>query len=66
MQVEVSEEFAQELRTITTLNPKGRDLDYLADWFLRIGMGTVKSALQHNPQLTLGGLMRMSYHHGKH
>ncbi len=62
MQVEIGDEFAQELRTMTTLTPKGRELDYLADWFVRIGMGTVKVALQKHSELTFGDLMTMSFH----
>lgn len=61
MQVEINDEFTRELKTITTLTLKGRDLDYFADWYLRIGMGTVKVALQKHPELTFGDLMTMSY-----
>lgn len=61
MQVEISDEFTRELKTLTTLNPKGRDIDFIADWFVRIGMGTVKVALQKHPELTFGDLMTMSY-----
>lgn len=61
MQVEISDEFVSELQTMTTLNPSGRDLDYLADWFVRIGMGTAKAALEKHPELSFGDLMTMSY-----
>ncbi len=60
MLVEISDDFLSELENITTLRPKGDDCDFLADWFVRIGMGTVKAALEKHPHLTFGDLMTMS------
>lgn len=60
MQVEINDEFRLYLKTMTRLKLEGRDLDYFADWFVRIGMGTVKSALQKYPELTFGDLMTLS------
>jgi hypothetical protein len=66
MQVEISDEFTRELKTLTTLKPKGRDLDFIVDWFVRIGMGTAKAVLEKHPELTFGDLVTKSFHDDYH
>ena len=61
MQVEIAEDVAQQIQTLTTLQLKARDYNFFADWLLAIGVATVKSALQAHPELTLGDLVMMQF-----
>lgn len=61
MQIEIGEDIAQQVQSLTHIKLKGRDYDFFADWLLAIGVNTVKAALKQNPELTLGDLVMLQF-----
>lgn len=61
MQVEIGDEIVQQVQSLTPIRLKGRDYEYFADWLLKVGVATVRSALEEHPELTLGDLVMMQY-----
>ena len=61
MQIEIDEDVAQQVQSLTHIRLKGRDYDFFADWLLAIGVNTVKAALKQNPELTLGDLVMLQF-----
>lgn len=61
MQIEIGEDVAQQIQSLTRLKLKGCDYNYFADWLLVVGVATVKTALEKHPELTLGDLVMMQY-----
>ena len=66
MQIEIDEDVAQQVQSLTHIKLKGQDYDFFADWLLAIGVSTVKAALQSHPELTLGDLVMMQYRNDYH
>lgn len=66
MQIEIGEDVAQQVQSLTVINLKGRDYDFFADWLVMVGVATVKSALQTHPELTLGDLVMMQFRNHHH
>jgi hypothetical protein len=61
MQLEIGEDVAAQVQSLTDLRLKHSDYNYFADWLLMVGVATVKSALETHPELTLGDLVMMQY-----
>lgn len=61
MQIEIDDDVAQQVQSLTTIKLRERDYYYFTDWLLRVGVGTVKSALEKHPELTLGDLVMLQY-----
>ena len=61
MQIEIDEDVAQQVQSLTRIKLKGQDYDFFADWLLAIGVCTVKAALKAHPELTLGDLVMMQF-----
>lgn len=66
MQIDIGEDVAQQVQSLTRIKLKGQDYDYFADWLLVVGVATVKAALQAHPELTLGDLVMMQYRFDYH
>lgn len=61
MQIEIDDDVAQQVQSLTTINLREGDYYFFADWLLRIGVATVKSVLEKHPELTLGDLVMMQF-----
>lgn len=61
MKIKIDEDVAQEVQNLTTINLREDDYYYFTDWLLRVGIATVKSALERHPELTLGDLVMLQY-----
>ena len=61
MQIEIDEDVAQQVQSLTTIKLGNRDYYYFTDWLLKVGVATVKGTLQKHPELTLGDLVMMQY-----
>lgn len=61
MKIEIDEDVAQQVQSLTTINLSNRDYYFFADWLLRIGVATVKGALKKHPELALGDLVMMQF-----
>lgn len=61
MQIEIEEDVERQIQSMTTIKLKGRDFEYLAGLFLRIGIGTVQVSLKTCPEATCGKVMIKSY-----
>lgn len=61
MKIEIDEDVAQQVQSLTTINLREGDYYFFADWLLRIGVATVKGALKKHPELTLGDLVMMQF-----
>lgn len=61
MKLEIGEDVAAQVQSLTDLRLKDRDYNYFADWLLMVGIAAVKSALEAHPELTLGDLVMMQY-----
>lgn len=61
MKIEIDEDVAQQVQSLTTINLRDGDYYFFADWLLRIGVATVKGALKKHPELTLGDLVMMQF-----
>lgn len=61
MQVEIDLEVAEAIQRLTTVKLSERDYYFFADWLLRVGVGTVKSALEQHPELKLGDLVMSTF-----
>jgi len=59
MQIEIDEDVAQQVQSLTIIKLVGEDYYYFTDWLLRVGVATVKGTLQKHPELTLGDLHRL-------
>ena len=66
MQIEIGEDVAVQVQSLTDIKLKGRDYDYFADWLLAVGIASVKNSLQQHPELTLGDLVMMQYRFDYH
>ncbi len=62
MQIEIDEDVAEQVQSLTTIKLVENDYYYFTDWLLRVGIATVKSALEQHPELTLGDLVMLQYH----
>ena len=61
MQIEIGDDVAQQVQSLTSIKLKGRDYDFFADWLVMVGLATVKGALKKYPELTLGDLVMMQF-----
>jgi len=61
MKIEIDDDVAQQVQSLTSIKLSNRDYYYFTDWLLRVGVGTVKSALEQHPELTLGDLVMLQY-----
>lgn len=61
MKIEIDDDVAQQVQSLTSIELCDRDYYYFMDWLLRVGVETVKSALHENPELTLGDLVMLQY-----
>lgn len=61
MQIEIDEDVAHQVQSLTSIRLSAQDYPYFADWLLRVGVATVKSALEEHPELTLGDLVMLQY-----
>lgn len=61
MKIEIDDDVAQQIQSLTKLKLNGHDYDYFADWLLVVGVATVKTTLEQHPELTLGDLVMMQY-----
>lgn len=61
MQIEIDDSVAQQVQSLTTIKLGNQDYYYFADWLIRVGVATVKSALEQHPELTLGDLVMSQY-----
>jgi hypothetical protein len=61
MKIEIDDDVAQQVQSLTSIKLCEKDYYYFTDWLLRVGVGTVKSALQKHPELTLGDLVMLQY-----
>jgi len=65
MLIEIEDTVAKQVQSLTTIRLDGADYDYFSDWLIRVGVATVRGALEKHPELTLGDLVMMQYrdHH---
>lgn len=61
MQIEIDEDVAEHVQSLTNLKLKEQDYYFFADWLIRVGIETVRGALAKNPELTLGDLVMMQF-----
>ncbi len=61
MQIEIDENVAQQVQSLTNIKLDKRDYYYFTDWLLKVGVATVKSAMEKHPELTLGDLVMRQY-----
>lgn len=61
MRIDIDEDVAQQVQSLTTIKLGTQDYPFFADWLLRVGVATVKSALEEHPELTLGDLVMFQY-----
>lgn len=61
MKIEINEVIAQQVQNLTIIKLGDRDFNYFVNWLLRVGISTVNSALEKNPELTLGDLVMLQY-----
>lgn len=61
MQIEIDEDVAEHVQSLTTIKLKEHDYYFFADWLIRVGIETVRGALVKNPELTLGDLVMMQF-----
>lgn len=51
----------QTIRSLYEVNLSHNDIQFLADWFMMMGIGFTRHALQTNPQMTIGDLMHLTF-----
>lgn len=66
MQTEIDIEVQQQIQNLTSIRLQDRDYYFFVDWLLRIGVATVKTALDRHPELTLGDLVMMQFRNDVH
>lgn len=59
--IELRPDTEAELRKIFPLDISDTDMEFVADWFLMMGIATVKSALIKHPGLTVGALINLTF-----
>lgn len=58
---ELMPETETEIRQLFPVEISDTDMDFVADWFLSVGIATVKTALTQHPELTLGSLINLTF-----
>ena len=67
MQIEINEDITGQVQSLTTIKLGKKDYYYFTDWLLKVGVATVTSELEKNPELTLGDIVMLQYRkHGFH
>lgn len=66
MQVEIDKDVEEHVQSLTSIKLYEDDYYFFVDWLVRIGIETVRGALEKNPQLTLGDLVMMQFRDNKH
>ncbi len=61
MQIEIDEDVAQQVQSLTKIRLGNHDYKYFSAWLLKVGVATVRSALEQHPELTLGDLVMLQY-----
>lgn len=61
MQIEISDDLAQQVQGLSPIKLKGQDFCFFADWLIAVGLGTVHAALAAHPEYSLGDLVMMRY-----
>lgn len=56
----------EQIQSLTSIRLARRDYEFFADWLIRVGMSTVKTALDRNPDLTLGDLVMLQFREDRH
>lgn len=51
----------ESIRAVFPVRMSNYDMDFAVDWFLLVGVGTIRTALEQNPELTLGDLISLSF-----
>lgn len=59
MLIEIDSELKEALQEFTTLKLGPEELRYFVDFFLWIGIGTVREVLARHPELTFGDLVML-------
>ncbi|CAG0987253.1 hypothetical protein MTYP_02084 [Methylophilaceae bacterium] len=63
MQTAISLDSATEIK-IRALYPctlNTQDIEFVADWLMKIGISTVHAAMAKHPQMTIGDLMNLTF-----
>lgn len=59
--IHLDKDTENSLRSLFPVPMQTHDVEFAVDWLLLVGVGTVKTALEKNPQLTLGDLISLSF-----
>lgn len=61
MQVEIDKDVEEHVQSLTSIKLNEEDYYFFVDWLVRIGVETVRGALNKHPELTLGDLVMMQF-----
>lgn len=55
--IQLDRDTEKALRDVFPVYMSTRDMEFAVDWILRVGVKTIQTALEKNPELTLGDLI---------
>lgn len=60
--VEIDHAVQEHIRCVVPVTLSQSDLEFFVNWFVHVGIETVRYAMKKHPELTLGQLMQSSMH----
>ena len=66
MRVEIDDRIMGRIQELVPVRLTAVDKDFFADWLVKIGLGTIESALEKHPEMTFRDLFMITLRNGKH